>query len=268
MTDEAENPRAVVGANVPPIAERLALQYAEQLAAAEAIAARANAAPRTIETDEQHEEIAKLIKDARGSSKTLESHRKSEKDPYLKQAGEVDGVFVTPRDRMDKIVTAMNQRVTAFLQAKEAAERARREEEARAAREREAAARAEAERQLQEAKRLEQVSADVAETKRIEAAVTTSVARSHASTAFAAESAAAAKPAELARTRTASALSTLEEFWDHEIIDHDVISLVVLRPFIKQEHIEMAVREFVRVHGGSKPLAGVRIFRNSRAKTR
>lgn len=266
--DDDTNPRAHLGANLPPIPERLAVQYAEILESATAIAARANAAPAKIEDDEAHEQIVKLIKDARDTHKALESNRTSEKAPYLKSASEVDGVFVTPRDRMDKIIKAMNTRVTTYLQAKEAAERARQQEEARLAREAEEAARKQAEQQLAEAAKLRQVSADVHDTKMIEAAVTTSVARGHAAAAQAAEKAAAAKPADIARTRTASGLSTLEEFWDHEITDIDAVSLVALRSFIKQEHIEMAVREFVRLHGGSKPLAGVRIFRNSRAKTR
>lgn len=271
MTDTPKDdttPLAKIGDNKPPIPERLTIQYAEILGATVEIAARANAAPAKIESDEDHETINKLIKDARAADKSLESHRKAEKDPYLKQADEVDGVFVQPRDRMRKIVEAMNKRVTTFLQAKEAAERARQQEEARIAREAEQRKREEAERQLAEAKKLESISTDVSETKRIEAAVTTSEARSYASTAIAAERAATAKPAHIARTRTSSALSTLEEFWDHEILDIEAVSLVALRSFIKQEHIEMAVREFVRVHGGSKPLAGVRIFRNSRAKTR
>lgn len=266
--DDDTNPRAHLGANLPPIPERLAVQYQEILTSAVAIAARANAAPAKIESDEDHETINKLIKDARAADKSLESHRKAEKDPYLKQADEVDGVFVQPRDRMRKIVEAMNLRVTRHLQAKEAAERARQQEQARIAREAEQRAREEAERQLAEAAKLKQVSADVHETKMIEAAVTTSEARGHAATAFAAERASEAKPAEIARTRTSSALSTLEEFWDHEILDIEAVSLVALRSFIKQAHIEMAVREFVRIHGGSKPLSGVRIFRNSRAKTR
>lgn len=132
--DDDTNPRAQIGANNPPIPERLAVQYQEILTSAVAIAARANAAPAKIESDEDHETINKLIKDARAADKSLESHRKAEKDPYLKQADEVDGVFVQPRDRMRKIVEAMNLRVTRHLQAKEAAERARQQEQARIAR--------------------------------------------------------------------------------------------------------------------------------------
>ncbi len=267
MTDEPENPRAVSGDNKPPLSEQLATRFEEQLKQVEEIAARATAAPRAIEDEAQHNDLAQIVKDARTLTKTLDSHFKAEKAPWLEGGRTVDSFFKEPRERLDRIMSGMEKRIKAHLDAKAAAERARLAEEARQARERELAAQREADARLAEAAKARQ-NADVHETKMVEAATASALAAAHGSEARDAEKQSEAKPAELARTRTEAGLSTLQTFWDFEIVDLEAVSLVKLRPFIKEEHIEMAVRSFVKTHGGSQQIPGVRIFQQTKANVR
>ena len=61
--DDDTNPRAHLGANLPPLEERLPLEYEASLALVETIAAAATAAPKTIENEEQHAALVKIVKD-------------------------------------------------------------------------------------------------------------------------------------------------------------------------------------------------------------
>lgn len=268
ITEVTTDPRLLPGDNKPPLAERLPIDYAAELATVETIAAAATNAPKEITTDDEHAALVKIVKDARTIGKTLKSHFEKEKAPHLEAGRTVDTFFKKPRERMDSVVTAMEKRIKVRLDAIAAAEQARIAEEARQAREKERLAREEAERQLREAAATKPGNSDVRETRMIEAAASTAVAKAHETEARSLEIAATAKPAELARTRTEEGLSTLATFIDYEITDIEAVSLVKLRPFIKHEHIEQAIRAFVKTHGEAQTLPGVRIFRNTRANVR
>lgn len=266
-TDIPTDRRLLPGDNKPPLAERLPIDYAAELATVDTIAAAATNAPKEITSDEEHSTLVKIVKDARNIGKTLKSHFEKEKAPHLEAGRTVDTFFKKPRERMESVVTAMEKRIKVRLDAIAAAEQARIAEEARQAREKEQLAREEAERQLREAA-AKTSNSDVRETRMIEAAASTAVAKAHETEARGLEVAAAAKPAELARTRTEEGLSTLTTFWDYEITDIEAVSLVKLRPFFSQPDIEKAIRQFIKTHGGSQTLSGVHIFRNTKATVR
>lgn len=77
---------------------------------------------------------------------------------------------------------------------------------------------------------------------------------------LAAENAAAAKPADLARTRLGSGMATLRQEWDFEITDFANVDLGALRAFIPKADIEKAIRRHVAINKDQVPIAGVRIF--------
>jgi len=65
--------------------------------------------------------------------------------------------------------------------------------------------------------------------------------------------------AAMARTRASSGtLGTLKTVWDFDIDDYDAIDVSVLKPFIKREHIEQAIRAYIKL--GHRGLKGVRIY--------
>lgn len=253
--------------NEPPLEDRLALDYMERIASIAAVAARATAAPKVITDEDGHAVIVGIVKDARQTSKATEAERVAEKAPFLEAERKVDTFFKPLTARCDTVITAMEKRIKAWLDSKAAAERARRDEEARQAREAERMAREEANKRLAEAASAK-ANADVHETKMVEAASAAAVANAHGADARAAERSADARPADLARTRTTEGLATLTTFWDFEVQDWDSVSLVKLRDFIPRDAIEKAIRAYVKLHGGSKPLPGVNIFENTRANVR
>jgi hypothetical protein len=77
-----------------------------------------------------------------------------------------------------------------------------------------------------------------------------------------AERASQEAPADMARTRTASGLSTLVRGWDFEVEDWARVetALGALGPYIPRKDVEAALRRLLKTHGDSKPVAGVRIF--------
>lgn len=292
--------RLLPGGNAPPLEERLPIDYAADLEAVDAVAARATAAPKAIEADDDLAILSAIVKDSRSLGKQLEAKRVAEKTPFDNASKTVHTFFKARQDRLETIVTAMDKRIKTYLDAKAAAERAARQAEADRQRAAEAQKRAEAEEQLRlaaEAQRAAQkeaadraaaeqaqraadapapvrvsappaVNSDVHETRMVDAAVAFAASAGHASEARAAERGAAAKPADLARTRTDAGLATLQTFVDFEVVDWDAVSLVKLRAFIKQEHVEQAIRVFVKTHGMTQTLPGVRIFENTRSNVR
>lgn len=253
--------------NPPPVAERLAEDYSALIDAVDALALRANKAPKGIEDDDAMAPVSSLVKEISATSKRVEKLRVDEKEPYLKAGREVDGFFKTLTDRLDRMHRNLNARITDYLREKAMAERRAREEEERRRREEERRAAEEAERAMREAQAAEAAARMVdAERALAEAVQADQRAKDARVDAMLAEQAAAAKPADLARTRTADTLSTLRREWVFEIEDLSAVPLEALRPYIARDAIEKAVRGFVRV--GGRQLAGVRIYENETAVVR
>lgn len=245
MNVAADNERAVIGGNNPPIADALAIQYKDLIAKIEPIAARANALPRKVDNDEQLGVVGALVVDANELSKKLENHRKTEKQPHLDAGRDVDAFFNPLVDRLDRIADTFEEISSSYQREKIAAERRAREAEALKLREAEEKKRAEADKAKRE---------ETAERKHDEA-------DEIALRAAQAESKANAANKDLGRMQTATGVKVgAKTEWKFEITDYEAIPLDKLRPYFGRPEVEKAIRSYIKIHKGSTALAGVRVF--------
>lgn len=257
LSDDAA--RHGIGGNSPPevtLVDRLKEGHAAIIAELADLAELANGAPKEITSDQQAADVTQIAADAGDLRKKLDDTRKEEKEPFLTAGREVDGFFREPIERADRIDKVLMGRVTAYNKAKALRERLAREEAERIQREAADAARKAAE-EAAAAGRTEDAMAD------LEAAV-------HAEDA-ADEIAQTPAPslADSTRIQTESGLtvSTHTE-WKFEITDNAKVDLEALRPFIKPDAIDAALRAFVRINKGTRQIAGVRIFEDMKATRR
>lgn len=242
--------------NNPPLTEVLAERHAALAVRVEALAARANAAPRKIASDADLDAIGKLIVDTRKLSADANSTREAEKAPYLQGGRDVDAFFKVMTDRLANIARVFKGVADDHARAVAAEARAKAGREA-------AEALAEANRQAEIARRAEEAgrtkTADRHEAK----------AELAAEQAHIAQQAASAPAADLVRQRTASGVvSSARTEWTFTIENLASVPLDKIRPFIKPEHIEQAIRAFVRINKNSAPLEGVRIFEDVKSNFR
>lgn len=246
-----------IGDNRPAIvtAESLAKDFPQIETAIAALEARGKEAPKVVEDDEDLAIINKLVVDLRTAGKRADEVRTDTKKPYLDAGRIVDGFFTAFGRRVDTLKAGLEQRATRYLQKKADEERRRQAEEEARLRQEQEQREAEAEKA---AKAGDRVGAAVA----TEAAVT---ARSRADDASAAQT---AKPADLARTHTDAGTATLEEVWTYQIEAFALIDLDALRPYFAQADVEKAIGRFVGINKDTKPLAGVKIIKSSKARMR
>lgn len=242
---ETRNP--TIGDNLPPLSERLGLDYGEDVRATEALAARANAAPREITGDEDLHLIRTLVGDARTLSKTIDAKRVEEKAPHLEAGRTVDEFFGALTKRLARIADAF-QRIAddhATKLAKEAKRRAAEEAALKRAEEEKARAAARAAEEAARPKVAAKADAKAEEAARAAAELE-------------------AKPAAdfVPLASDGEALGKLE--WTYEVEDPNAIDLVALRPYLKLDAVEVAIRAFMKM--GGRKLAGVRIFQKVKAK--
>lgn len=234
-----------LGHNLPPLKERLAADYQSLIARANELGEAATRAPETIGDDETLGKVGDLVKLIAACIKAADAARVNEKEPFLVGGRQVDGFFKTVTDRLTATKRNLETRVGVYLRRKAEEERLRRHEEECLKREEaeRLAAQARTETDLDRAVEAEQE-------------------------ALAAEKAADATPAELARTRSADlgSVSTLRTSWEFEVVDWDAVPLDVLRPYIARADIEKAIRAFVRA--GHRELKGVRVFETQTAMVR
>jgi hypothetical protein len=248
------------------IIDRLSRDYDDLNLAIADYDAQAAALPLEITTKEEHDRIADLVANIRKTAKRAENARTAEKAPYLQSERAVDGFFGPIGSALDRIAGELLEEITAYLN-RIAAEEARRRREAAA----KAAQEAE-EARKREAEALRRANDEAAAKDRARAiadAMEHSVVAEAADARAAEETAAAAaKPAERARTRSAStgALSTLRSVWTHEVTSYDEIPLDRLRPYISTATIDQAIRQFIR--NGGRELDGVRIFETAKGTVR
>lgn len=256
MQSEKAFDRQGIGGNLPPatLRDRLALDHAPLAEEVENLAAKANAAPKIVDSDQAANLVGDLIKEIAAEAKRVNGTREAEKEPFLKGGREVDGFFKAFSDRLDRMKDGLQARITAFLRAKAAEARRLQEEEANRLRFEAEQRRLEAE-QAAKAGRMDDAQADMREAIAAEDG------------AHEASLAASSKPADLARTRSDSGtLSTLKATWTFEIADWDSVDLTKLRPHLKRDDVEKAIRRYVQV--GGRELAGVRIFQDEHAVIR
>lgn len=255
---EAENPRAVPGDNNPPTQrELMAETHADLAARIEALAARANGAPKKIGNDEQFAAVAEIVVDARKLSKDERAAFEKEKAPWLAGGREVDQFFNIFRDRLKKIAEALQNRANTYTEEKAAKARAEAEAKAKAERE-------EAERQ---ARLAEKHSGSTARQ-----ATHDSRAQMADDRAVEAEAQAGAKAADLTRTRldtgSGSVTASAREEWVAEITDWAAVPLDALRPYFKPDEIEKALAKYAKANQDRAPLAGVKFRKKTRANIR
>lgn len=213
------------------------------------------------------EEEAKQVSDLRKAFLKLGQHfdamRKSEKEPFASLARMVDGWFMPRQDKLKAELIRLNSIEIQFLQLKEAAERARREEEAARLR-KEAEAKLKA-AQEEEAKRLAQFTNPNSPPPKtaIEQAMVAAMAADEA--AQKAEKAALAKPAELSRTRgDLGSVSSLRRRWTGELVDRARLDLEALRDHFATDALNAAIRSWVKAHSGDEQappeLKGARVY--------
>lgn len=241
----------------PGITAQLALDHAALVDAVDAHAKAVNALPDGVTSKEDHDQYVDLIAKMRGTGKSVEATRVAEKEPYLKSERAVDGFFMPLNKRLEGLAAALARDVKVWLDAKAAEERAVRLAEQRK-REEELAAIRKAELAKQAA--IEAAQREATKAKRTAEAEALAVqAQQAAALVIEARDAVEVKPAEMARTRAESGtLSTLKAVWQFEVTDWDEIDLEALRPYIKRDAIEAAIRAAIKM--GLRKIDGVNIF--------
>lgn len=257
MDQEAENDRARMGGNNPPLSlpERLALNY-ETLSerVADILTKARDEIPTEIKTDEENSKIGDIVKGIRSILRDIETSKDTEKRPHLDANRDIEAFFKSLAERLTKGRDVIERRGKTYLDQKAADERRRREEAA-------AAAADEADRKFREAQTAEEVG------KTVHAEIALDQAAAADSRAELARAAAEERPADLARTRLAGGgVSTLKTEWNFEITDREKIPLDRIGHFFADAEISKAVRAFVK--GGGRSLPGVRIFEDTKAQYR
>ncbi len=232
----------------PPLKEILAENYATLAAEVDAIAARANGAPKKVANDDDLDAVGVIVKDVKALAKRADNSRTTEKEPHLTAGREIDAFFKTMTERLDRIASTLGERATAYQRAK--AEEARRaaEELARKEREREAEAR----RKAAEAEEAGKASAAGRHEGRAEAA---------AARAEGAEAEALASAAELTRRRGASGtIAGAKSVQKVRIVDIAKLNLGPLGPYIDREAIQKAANAWLRVSKGTEQMPGLEVY--------
>lgn len=248
---------ALLSNNAPhdanPLRERMAEESADLLARRDELLAGAARVPATIGDDETAGKVADFLKMTTACIKNAETKRVDTKEPFLAAGRTVDAFYKAVTEPLDKMKRNVEARLTAWQRQKAEEERRARVEAERLAQE--------AARKAAEAARLaEQAIRDEAQLQRaIEAAETAKQAQADA---VVAEKSAAAKPAELSRTRgEVGAVASLRTFWDFTDLDRATLDLEALRQHLPADALEKAVRAFVKA--GGRELRGVTIFENT-----
>lgn len=248
---------AAAGDNFPPsptIPERLSEAYADIIADIDAIAGRANRAPKEVKTKDDFDAVGEIVKAATAAFKRADKARETEKAPFLKAGTEVDGWFRTPKDRMSCIIEALTERANAYNKRIAAEQRAKAEAEMRRAREEE-------NRRLEAARKAEE------DNRLADAAKHTAAAEVAAEKAEAATIKATASVEEITKTTSAAGVkSAAKTVWKHEIQDYAKLDVNAIKPYLKREAVDDAIKMAVKL--GLRELSGVKIYEDTETKFR
>lgn len=244
-----------------PLRDRLHDDHADLIKRRDELLGAIERAPKIIEDEETAGKMADFVNVQLSKFlKRAKAVHEDEKAPFLAAGRTVDSFWHSLADEIEKGKKALDVTRKAYADKKAAEERRRREEEARKARE--------------EQQRLEREAAERAaalrEEEDLEAALAAEEAAKQAR--LAAETAAreaAAKPAELGRTRGEyGGITTLKQFWNFADIDRAKIDLESLRQHIPTDALEKSVRSWINANKDAlkdgKRLAGVRVFEDTR----
>lgn len=299
MTDEP-NPRAVAGANKPPLdagpdlVARLELEEAATIDAVMALEARRLKLPASPATDEDAATITDWLAEVGKLGREAEKRRKAVTDPYLAAQREVKGWFDDLLQPATGAVETWKRTLNTYTSAK--AERERADRLAREAQEREIAAKAreKAAEELRAAQAAEIKAAEAREALRTAASqadreTQERLAREASQevqrrTAAAEETTKEAVQAEriadthgraadgpvgaLSRVTGAGASTVVTKFWTHAITDAQALmdSLGIVGRYLTNDAISQALAKAVR--DGERTLPGCRVWQDSRTDVR
>jgi colicin import membrane protein len=233
--------------------DQLKHDFAHVETAIAALEKRAAESAIVLEDDDDLASDVALIGEVGRATKRADELRDIQGRPHLEAKRIIDTFFKLFDMRLSAIKAKANQRATAYMNKKaEAARAVQREAEAKA-------------RALADAKARE--AADAIKAGNAEQAHAAQAASDNLNNrADHAADAAAAKPADLARTQTDSGTATLAQTFEFEIENIDLIDLEALRPFLPRAAIEQAMRSFVK--SGRREIKGARIFSKTAARFR
>ncbi|MBX4883989.1 hypothetical protein HJA90_10385 [Rhizobium bangladeshense] len=247
---------------VPTLSEQLAIDYRTIMDQVENLAADANKVKRLVDAAEEpgnggltEELVEKMVEVGKKATKLagssgIDADRMSATKSRRDEIEIINGFFNTMKSRVDRIKTAFAEKVGAYHDEKRA-------REAREAAERARIAQEEAAAKLEEAQNAEHsVLGDVVMN---EAAVLEDAAQKAAREAL---------KAGTGPTRTAAGTISSSGRWTAEIEDAAKIPLEELRNFIRIGDLEKFVRAYALHHKDTKPLPGVRIYRDSKTSFR
>ncbi|CAN7300258.1 hypothetical protein LJR221_001488 [Agrobacterium tumefaciens] len=246
---------AGIGHNKPPLAQQLEIDYIELLNRVTALADSANSAKATVDASglNSDDDIVPLVNVGKQATKLvaeIDTIRLSTTKPLRDDIETINGFFNTLSARTKRIKDAFAEKVGEY-------DREKRAREAREAAERARVAQEEAAAKLQEAQdAAHSVMGDVVLN---EAAILEEAAQKAAREAVTAGT---------GPTRTEAGTISQSGRWTAEIIDASKIPLEELRHFIKLADLEKFVRAYATHHKDSKPLPGVRIFRDAKTSFR
>lgn len=271
------------------IVSRLSKDYAELMNSVASTLAALRALPKEITDESTLEDYSKVIRDGRDLRKRLNAYHDAEKTVFLRSGQGVDQFFFSweeklarrkPRDPAGGLDVA-DARVDDYMQRKLATERAERERiaaeeraKADAIRRQEAAAQiaaAEAAGRAARARSAENIAAHNAEAERQ---------RKLADEAREAEVLAAQKAddaqidtkasaADMTRTRLdTGAIATMAQVPLVQIDDVTALDKELLWPFLKEEHVLMALKAWAKTKSHKTPMAGATIELRNRGQVR
>lgn len=238
---------------------RLELDYAELVNSAEQALSEVENLPLWVESPEDMAAVASIVVKLRDLAARCESHRKAEGEPYLRSKEAVDAFFM--RRIKDPVVAngkILAARLDAYKQRQLAEERARREREAAEARKAQEAAQREREEAEAAARRARSFETQTA--RQIEAAaarVEADIAEAHAEdTALATMASSAALVRERFEGAERSGQVTMRKTPVVYIENLTQIDLEALRPYLKEEHVLMALRSWARATNYTQEMPG------------
>lgn len=264
---EASEAVAGLGHNNPPeptLAERLAVNHKSTIDKVEALAKKANEvkslAAKANTPDESGvvagldddlvEKMAEIGHEAGKLNTAVDKERTDTTKPLRDEVKEIDSFFKVLLARTETMKTVFTKTVGAYAEAKKDEARRQAAERARVAEEQAAA-------KLKEAQEASHsVMSDV---------LLNEAARAEEEAQMAAN---AAVKAGAGPSRAGGVTVIQSTKFSFEILDSDKIPLDLLRPYIKLADFEKFLRQYVSAHKDTKPLAGVRIFPESKTSFR
>lgn len=271
------------------VVSQLSKDYEELRNSVAGVLTRLRALPKEIADEATLEDYSSVIRDGRDLRKRLDAYHDAEKQPYLRSGQGVDQFFFgleeklarrKPRDPAGGLDVA-DARVDDYMQKKLAAERAERERVAAEERVKADAIR----RQEEEARRAAEESAAKAARARNTETIAAHQAEAERNRRIADETREAeiladqratdaqidtkASAADMTRTRLdTGAVATMAQVPFVQIDDVTKLDKELLWPFLKEEHVLMALKAWAKTKSHKTPMAGATIELRNKGQVR